>query len=143
MRGDIYDRNGIKLATDKVYYDVYARPKDFNDKIHTKEELARALAPILKMQPATLLAKFEAQKNENVILLKKHVGKSERDAIVKLCLREIPIDKKSTRAYPQGSLAAHILGYYNLDADISAGVEYTAKDKLEHITQRPNIEKTP
>lgn len=143
MRGDIYDRNGIKLATDMVYYDVYARPKDFDDKIHTKEELAKALAPILKLQPATLLAKFEAEKNENVILLKKHVGKAERDAIVKLCLREIPIDKKSTRAYPQGSLASHVLGYYNLDADVSAGVEYTAKDKLEHVTQRPNIEKTP
>ena len=143
MRGDIYDRNGIKLATDVVYYDVYARPKDFDDKIHTKEELAKALAPILKMQPATLLAKFEAQKNENVILLKRNVGKSERDAIVKLGLREIPIDKKSTRVYPQGSLASHVLGYYNLDADVSAGVECTAKDKLEHVTQRPNIEKTP
>lgn len=143
MRGDIYDRNGIKLATDMVYYDVYARPKDFDDKIHTKEELAKALAPILKMQPATLLAKFEAQKNENVILLKKGVGKAEKDAIVKLRLREIPIDKKSIRTYPQGSLASHVLGYYNLDADISAGVEYTAKDKLEHVTQRPNIEKTP
>ena len=143
MRGDIYDRNGIKLATDMVYYDVYARPKDFDDKIHTKEELARALAPILKTQPATLLAKFEAQKNENVILLKKGVGKAERDAIVKLCLREIPIDKKSIRVYPQGSLASHVLGYYNLDADVSAGVEYTAKDKLEHVTQHAAIEKTP
>ena len=143
MRGDIYDRNGIKLATDMVYYDVYARPKDFDDKIHTKEELAKALAPILKMQPATLLAKFEAQKNEPVILLKKGVGKSERDAIANLCLREIPIDKKSIRVYPQGCLASHVLGYYNLDADVSAGVEYTAKDKLEHVTQRPNVEKTP
>lgn len=143
MRGDIYDRNGIKLATDMVYYDVYARPKDFDDKIHTKEELAKALAPILKMQPATLMAKFESDKNENVILLKRRVGKAERDAIVKLCLREIPIDKKSIRVYPQGSLASHILGYYNFDADVSAGVEFTAKDKLEHVTQKPNIEKTP
>ena len=86
MRGDIYDRNGIKLATDMVYYDVYARPKDFDDKIHTKEELAKALAPILKMQPATLLAKFESPKNEPVILLKKGLGKAKRDAISNLCL---------------------------------------------------------
>ncbi len=143
MRGDIYDRNGIKLATDMVYYDVYARPKDFDDKIHTKEELAKALAPILKMQPTTIMAKFEAEKNQTVILLKKNVGKAERDAIAKLCLREIPVDKKSTRVYPQGCLASHVLGYYNMDADVSAGVEYTAKDKLEHVTQRPNIEKTP
>ena len=52
MRGDIFDRNGIKLATDTVYYDVYARPKDFNDDVHTKEELATMLGPILNIQPA-------------------------------------------------------------------------------------------
>ena len=30
MRGDIFDRNGIKLATDKVYSDVYAHPADYD-----------------------------------------------------------------------------------------------------------------
>ena len=37
MRGDIFDRNGIKLATDKVYSDVYAHPADYD---HSPEELA-------------------------------------------------------------------------------------------------------
>ena len=46
MRGDIFDRNGIKLATDKVYSDVYAHPADYD---HSPEELAKLLAPLLKM----------------------------------------------------------------------------------------------
>ena len=46
MRGDIYDRNGIKLATDKVYSDVYAHPANYDS---TPEELAKLLAPILKI----------------------------------------------------------------------------------------------
>ena len=46
MRGNIYDRNGIKLATDTVYYDIFARKADF---VHTPEELAKILAPILKI----------------------------------------------------------------------------------------------
>ena len=29
LRGDIYDRNGIKLATDRIYYNIYARPVDY------------------------------------------------------------------------------------------------------------------
>ena len=45
LRGNIYDRNGIKLATDTVYYDIFARKDDF---VHTPEELAKLLAPILK-----------------------------------------------------------------------------------------------
>ena len=52
------------------------------------------------------------------------------------------MDKKNVRTYPQGSLAAHILGYYNFDADIAYGIEYTAKDKLEHVEQAVKFERT-
>ena len=147
MRGDIFDRNGIKLATDTVYYDVYARPKDFNDKVHTKEELAALLAPILHMQSSELLKKLQ-QQSSNVILLKKGINREQHDAIAKLNLLEIPMDKKTTRVYPQESLASHVLGYYNHDAGangegISAGVEYTAKDILERTPPVKSVEKTP
>ena len=147
MRGDIYDRNGIKLATDTVYYDVYARPKDFNDKVHTKEELATLLAPHLNMQPAVILRKLQ-QQSGNVILLKKGISREQHDAIAKLNLMEIPMDKKTTRVYPQECLASHVLGYYNNDAGIdghgiSAGVEYTAKDVLEKVPPQKSVEKTP
>ena len=147
MRGDIFDRNGIKLATDAVYYDVYARPKDFNEKVHTKEELATMLAPILNIQPSVLLKKLQ-QTNNNVILLKKGITREQHDAIAKLNLLEIPMDKKTTRVYPQESLASHVLGYYNHDAGangegISAGVEYSAKDILERVPPQKSIEKTP
>ena len=147
MRGDIYDRNGIKLATDTVYYDVYARPKDFNDKIHTKEELATLLAPHLHMQSSVILKKLQ-QQTSNVILLKKGITREQHDAIAKLNLMEIPMDKKTTRVYPQECLASHVLGYYNGDAGadgegISAGVEYTAKDILEHTPPQKSVEKTP
>ncbi len=147
MRGDIFDRNGIKLATDTVYYDVYARPKDFNDKVHTKEELATLLAPHLNMQSAVILRKLQ-QQSSNVILLKKGISREQHDAIAKLNLIEIPMDKKTTRVYPQESLACHVLGYYNGDAGsdgegISAGVEYTARDVLEHTPPLKSVEKTP
>ena len=31
VRGDIYDRNGIKLATDNVFYNVFARRADYDE----------------------------------------------------------------------------------------------------------------
>ena len=142
MRGDIFDRNGIKLATDTVYYDVYARPDDFNDKVHTKEELATLLAPHLNMQPSAILKKLQ-QQNCNVILLKKGISREQHDAIAKLNLIEIPMDKKTTRVYPQECLASHVLGYYNQDAGISTGVEYSARDILEKVPPQKKLEKTP
>ena len=53
------------------------------------------------------------------------------------------MDKKSIRTYPQGTLAAHVLGYYNFDADVASGVELSAKDKLESVTKASNFEMTP
>lgn len=138
MRGDIYDRNGIKLASDKILFDVYARTPDYE---HTPEELANMLAPILKIPKSTLVKKLHSK--DIMISLKKNVDRQTRDEIAKLYLREIPMDKKTTRIYPQGALAAHVLGYYNFDADIAAGVELTAKDKLEFVEGNTAIERTP
>ena len=137
MRGDIFDRNGIKLATDKVYSDVYARPADYD---HSPEDLAKMLAPLLKMPKDTLLQKLK--KPGPVITLKKDVDRNTAKQISKLHLREISLGKKNTREYPQGTLAAHVLGYYNFDADIANGIEYTAKDRLEHVINTVKYQRT-
>lgn len=137
MRGDIFDRNGIKLATDKVYSDVYAHPADYDS---SPEELAKLLAPILKMPKEQLLQKLK--KPGPVITLKKDIDRNTAKKIAKLHLREISLGKKNTREYPQGTLAAHVLGYYNFDADIANGIEYTAKDRLEHVINTVKYQRT-
>ncbi len=138
MRGDIYDRNGIKLATDTVYYDIFARRADY---VHEPEELAKKLAPILKVSQYDLTEKL--RRNTSMVALKKNVDRHTKDQIAKLNLREIPMDKKSIRTYPQGTLAAHVLGYYNFDADVASGVELTAANKLESVEKTATYEMTP
>ena len=138
MRGDIFDRNGIKLASDKISFDVYAHPADYDS---SPEELAKILAPILKISIPTLADKLS--QNNSVITLKKDLDRPTAQAIRKLGLREISLGKKNNRIYPQGSLASHIMGYYNFDADIASGVELTAKDQLEHVEKNVQTERTP
>lgn len=138
MRGDIFDRNGIKLASDRIYYDAYAHPSDYD---HSPEELAKILAPYLKISTANLVEKLS--RKDSVITLKKDIDRPTAQAIKKLGLREISLGKKNTRIYPQGSLASHILGYYNFDADIASGVELTAKSQLEHVEKNVQTERTP
>lgn len=137
MRGDIFDRNGIKLATDKVYSDVYAHPENYDS---TPEELAKELAPILKIPKDQLVNILK--KPGPVITIKKDIDRNAAKEIAKLHLREISMGKKNTREYPQGTLAAHVLGYYNFDADIADGVEYTAKDKLENVENEIKFQST-
>lgn len=138
MRGDIFDRNGIKLASDKISYDVYAHPADYD---HSPEELAKILAPYLKISINNLITKLSKQ--DSVITLKKDIDRPTAQALRKLGLREISLGKKNTRIYPQGSMASHILGYYNFDADIASGVELTAKDQLEQVEKNVSTERTP
>ena len=133
MRGAILDRNGIKLASDKTSFDVYAHQEYFD---HTPNELAAILAPVLGVNK-NQLAKKLAQ-DEKIIVLKKDVSRTTAIEIRKLGLREISLGKKNERVYPQGTMAAHILGYYNPDADVAAGIELTAKDKLEEVEQDVN-----
>lgn len=138
MRGDIFDRNGIKLASDKVTFDVYAHPSSYD---HTEEELAKLLAPHLKISTVNLLQKLKS--DNSVITLKKDVSRKTAQDIAKLNLREISLGKKNTRIYPQGEMASHVLGYYNFEADIASGVELTAKDKLEAVESTAPVERTP
>lgn len=138
MRGDIFDRNGVKLASDRIYYDVYAHPADYDS---SPEELAKLLAPYLKISTAELVKKLS--RKDSVITLKKDLDRTTAKSIQKLQLREISLGKKNTRIYPQGSMASHILGYYNFDADIASGVELTAKDQLEHVEKNVQTERTP
>lgn len=76
MRGDIYDRNGIKLASDKILFDVYARTPDYE---HTPEELANMLAPILKIPKSTLVQKLK--RKDIMISLKKNVKNTLNDVL--------------------------------------------------------------
>ncbi len=140
VRGDIYDRNGIKLATDNVFYNVFARRADYDEDESSPEVIAKKLAPILKTSKESLLKKLNS--SSQIIAVKKDIDRNTAKEIAKLHLRAISLDKKNTREYPQGTLAAHILGYYNFDADIANGVEYTAKDKLEHVENEVKFQRT-
>ena len=140
VRGDIYDRNGIKLATDDVFYNVFARRADYDDDESSPEAIATALAPILQIPKGDLLKRLNSQ--DKIIAVKKDVDRNTAKKIAQLHLRAISLDKKNSRVYPQGTMAAHVLGYYNFDADIANGIEYAAKDKLEHIENTVRYQKT-
>ncbi|MBR1424097.1 penicillin-binding protein 2 [bacterium] len=144
VRGDIYDRNGIKLATDRIYYNIYARPVDYSDK-ETPEKIAKLFSPVLGISEGKLVSTL-SNKKIKVIAVKKDVDRDTAKKIMKIIsensFRSISLDKKNTREYPQGGLAAHVLGFYNFDADVSNGVELTAKEKLEHVVKATGYQQT-
>lgn len=144
LRGDIYDRNGIKLATDRIYYNIYVRPVDYS-KRETPEKIANLIAPVLNLNEKNLLKKI-SNKSIKIHAVKKNVDRDTAEKVMKIVsennFRSISLDKKDVREYPQGIFAAHVLGFYNFDAGVSDGVEYSAKDKLEHVVKATGYQQT-
>lgn len=140
MRGEILDRNGVKLVANKTVFDVYVDPRCFEED-QTPHSIASMLAPILGKSASDL--EKELADTKYTVIIAKNVEKETVEQLRKLKLKSLDIRKKSARVYPQGTLAAHILGYVNVEADISAGIEKTAQDDLKKLPEYEYIETTP
>lgn len=137
-RGQIVDRNGVRLATDQTSYNLYVHREYFD---HEPSELASMLSPVIGMDKKAI--EQAINKGATVILIKKDLDRKTAESVKKLGLREVSLDKKNERVYPQDELAAHVIGYYNPDADTASGVELTAKKELEDIGEDIKVQRTP
>ena len=143
FRGEIVDRNGIRLAGDTTLYDIYAHPQYYNKKTNL-DLIASILSPALKQSKKELKEKL-SHYTESTISIAKNVSmevveKVIRPEISKNEIRGLDFVRKNTRVYPQGNLASHILGYINSDANLSAGVENTGQKNLEKTPEIKPIE---
>jgi len=143
FRGEILDRNGIKLAGDNTLYDIYAHPQYYNKKISV-DLIASILSPSLRLSKSVLKEKL-SRFNDSTISIAKNVKmdiveKIIKPQISKNQIRGLDFVKKSKRVYPQGNLASHILGYINSEANLSAGVEKTGQTNLETTPEMKPIE---
>ena len=128
LRGEIVDKYGFKLAADKTTFVLYAHPSYYD---YTPRELAEILSPYVKIPIPELTNKLS--QNKKIITVKKDLDRKTVREIKRKGLRELSYEVKNKRVYPQGTLAAHILGFYNPNADTAGGVEYKAKDYLEYV----------
>lgn len=150
-RGGITDRNGVALAASVDAYDITADPTLFAPeqlKIDDGPEQAAALlAPILGQEPEKIVHKLRpANKNLRYTLLasrqtpqvwkqikdlKTALGtKSESDKSTVNVLAGVLSVASSKRVYPNGDLAAGILGWVNSDGKGGGGVEQQLNEQL-------------
>lgn len=139
LRGEIVDRYGFKLAADKTTFVLYAHPNYYDSE---PQKLAQILSPYVGISVPELTKKL-SQKDKKIITIKKDLDRKTVREIKKKGLRELSYEVKNKRVYPQGSLASHVLGYYNPNADTAGGIEYKAKDYLEYVDKTITFEKSP
>ncbi len=116
-RGEIRDRAGHLLATDLIEYNISASPKIIAD----REGTARRLAEHLDLSAEEILAQFNSG---NIwVPLENGVGQENGEAILKMDIVGVQVESNSRRVYPEGALAAHVLGFVNDNGNGFYGIE--------------------
>ena len=124
-RPDIVDRNGVVMATDISVSSLYADPRKIID-VDEAVELLTANIPDLD---AKSLREKLKQPGRAFVWLKRQVGPEERDAIYNLGIPGVGFVEERKRVYPLARLAAHTVGYVDVDTKGIAGIEKFLDDQ--------------
>jgi penicillin-binding protein 2 len=115
VRGKILDRKGVPLADNRPAFNIYATPKKLEPAVKT--ELARLLGlsdDELAKVDERLAIGLKRDAKEPIVVLEDQ-GR-DRAALVEQALARLPgveVRHEPYRFYPQGDLAAHLIGYMN------------------------------
>jgi cell division protein FtsI (penicillin-binding protein 3) len=118
-RADIVDRNGVLLATTVRAYALTAAPARVWNAVETANAL-HAVFPDLE-RAATLRRLSDTSRQ--LVYLRRGLTPNQRAQVLALGLGGVGFEAEDRRVYPQGSLAAHALGFTDVDLNPLAGVE--------------------
>jgi cell division protein FtsI (penicillin-binding protein 3) len=118
-RPDIVDRNGTIMATDIAVASLYADPRKVLDVDEAVELITAALPDVDAGQLRAKLTK----PGSAFAWIKRQVSPEERDTVYNLGIPGVAYVNERRRVYPLGRLAAHAVGYVDLDTRGIAGIE--------------------
>lgn len=124
-RRAIVDRNGKLLAGNLPTASLYAHPHRLLD----ATEAARRLTGVLPDLDRSALTAELASKRKFVWIKRKLIPRQQW-AVNSLGIPGLEFRTEMLRIYPQGPLAAHVLGYVDIDNEGIAGVERFFDDDL-------------
>ena len=113
IRGDILDRNGKILATNRLSHSAYLWPKAQIQRNWAKNR--NIIAQIIDIKPEDLQKRVEEAgiNYPSLIPIARNLTPEQITALeeYRAQLKWVEIDVGKIRHYPEGQLAAHILGY--------------------------------
>ncbi|MEV0223588.1 penicillin-binding protein 2 [Streptomyces sp. NPDC050704] len=148
-RGGITDRDGVELAISVDANDITADPTMFTRKAtkidDAPEQAAALLGPILGTESDALAKRLRTKGTQYVVLARRQTpqvwtqikdlkstlaDKAQKDKTAVNVLAGVFQEPSSKRVYPNGDLAAGILGWVNADGKGGGGVEQQLNKEL-------------
>lgn len=141
-RGLIVDRQGRELARSLDVDSFFAAPVEGGN-VPEARVVAAKLSPLLGVDAKILESRVaEAQTGKRkFVWLAREVEPERAERVKALNLKGVGSIKESKRYYPNGSLAAHVLGFVGLDDAGLAGVERFQNASLTGEPGRAMVER--
>lgn len=117
QRGNITDRHRQILAVDLIHYSMALRPKLLKDRVGA----AKKIAPLISVPYRAILKKIQGSSRFVYIAHRLSVDTAEK--LRALGIRGMELEKKFSRYYPYGELAAQTVGYCSYENEARAGLE--------------------
>ncbi len=126
-RGMILDRDGRPLAISRPVETLWGWPKKIDR--YDAHQLAR-LAGALGVPVAELRRRI-ATPGDGILSLDRDLDPKQAARITELNLPGLQLQREFRRFYPDGSVAAHVVGFTNVDDVGQDGIELAYNDWLE------------
>ena len=134
-RGTIYDRNGRPLAMSVVTKSLYADPKMIKQ---SPSEVADLIAPYVTMSKEDIVKSL--QEDTAFVWIDRMMEPEKSKAVAQLIedknLEGLNFVEESKRYYPNGNLAAQVLGFVGTDDKGLDGLEMVLDDELKGGIQK-------
>jgi cell division protein FtsI/penicillin-binding protein 2 len=124
-RGTIVDRRGVELAVSEDAVTVFAHPFLIDD----PAAVAARLAPLVGRTEAELLEKL-SDRDSGFVYLRRKMDASLGHQVEQLGIEGIDTVVEPKRSYPQGHLAAQVLGMVGTENTGLSGLEYSRDEEL-------------
>ncbi len=117
-RGAIYDRNMHPLAMSVPVESAFAIPTEIGD---NKALAARLLSGVLGIPREVLETKFDS--GGSFVWVLRKLPPDKADAVRALNLKGVYLQTENQRFYPKREMAAHVLGFVDVDEKGLIGIE--------------------
>ena len=134
-RGLITDRNGEPLAVSTPVQSIWVDPR----KISNDPESIKALAENLELNEEVLIQNLKLKSNLKFHYIKRRLSPPEAEKILRLGVEGVYSQQEYQRFYPQGEVAAHLVGFSNVDDVGQEGLELTYDNWLKGVPGRRQV----
>ncbi|MEX1196660.1 MAG: penicillin-binding protein 2 [Pseudohongiellaceae bacterium] len=134
-RGMITDRNGEPLAISSPVKSLWLNPQE----IAGRDDDIRRLAAAMELDAGELSARIAMNAEREFIYLQRRLPPARADRVLALGVPGVYARQEYQRYYPQGEVAAHLVGFSNIDDVGQEGIELAFDEWLQGIPGRKQV----